>query len=569
MSKKNKYIAITIGPIFDTMNLVSSPAALWASSYIFSSVAKEICHILKTDYNIDEEQIITPYYSAAEIEDCQSYGVGLYPDHIIFQKPDGFDVKSLSKIKEKVIKYLRSTFFANLTVKDNLGSDHTFTLDDKKVEAYFNEYLMISAAEFQTEEPYNDEQGISEEEKERRRNNANPILKSSKMLDCLELAKPFVRSEKNNFILERFTGDEKDETDGRLSGKNELIKAIVKDKLGINNWQLLNGDRIKNIPSIACVDDASRKYNDYCVIVRADGDNVGQIISRLNVGEIRDFSKCCLDYCMEAAKFVKSFGGVTIYSGGDDLLALMPCVKIGKTKYKDEKTGGEKEKYFVDKTVIDFASELSNLFNNCFEKYIQSIEKQNRAIEKQEDKIHVPSLSVAALIFYKSFPLYEAVEKSVSLLFKTAKSKKNCLAISLQKHAEQSVRLIIPSTTYDSVIGLQKKILEGNKEDILLSSLHKISMFSSVLNEASSDAQINNLFINLFDTASHEGNDFVHKTLPEYYNIFHNNKDLIFSDKTESGFADDFSALLRLMKFFIEKSGSKAGRKEDVKNVNL
>ena len=65
MNRKNKYIAITIGPIFDTMNLVSSPAALWASSYIFSSVAKEICHILKTDYNIDEEQIITPYYSAA------------------------------------------------------------------------------------------------------------------------------------------------------------------------------------------------------------------------------------------------------------------------------------------------------------------------------------------------------------------------------------------------------------------------------------------------------------------------------------------------------------------------
>ena len=33
---KKHYIAVTIGPIFETMSLVSSPAALWVSSYMFS-----------------------------------------------------------------------------------------------------------------------------------------------------------------------------------------------------------------------------------------------------------------------------------------------------------------------------------------------------------------------------------------------------------------------------------------------------------------------------------------------------------------------------------------------------
>lgn len=33
--EKNKYIAVTIGPIFDTVNLASSLSALWAASYMF------------------------------------------------------------------------------------------------------------------------------------------------------------------------------------------------------------------------------------------------------------------------------------------------------------------------------------------------------------------------------------------------------------------------------------------------------------------------------------------------------------------------------------------------------
>ena len=39
-NKNNLYVAVTIGPIFDTMSLVSTPAALWVSSYMFSFITK-------------------------------------------------------------------------------------------------------------------------------------------------------------------------------------------------------------------------------------------------------------------------------------------------------------------------------------------------------------------------------------------------------------------------------------------------------------------------------------------------------------------------------------------------
>ena len=45
----NTYIGLTIGPIFDTLNLASTPAALWAGSYLFSSLTKTICELLVSD----------------------------------------------------------------------------------------------------------------------------------------------------------------------------------------------------------------------------------------------------------------------------------------------------------------------------------------------------------------------------------------------------------------------------------------------------------------------------------------------------------------------------------------
>lgn len=79
------YIGLTVGPIFDTLNLASTPAALWAGSYLFSTLTKTICELLVSDYNIPQENIVSPYYDPDEPLLNRKDGVGLFHDRVIFR----------------------------------------------------------------------------------------------------------------------------------------------------------------------------------------------------------------------------------------------------------------------------------------------------------------------------------------------------------------------------------------------------------------------------------------------------------------------------------------------------
>ena len=166
-------------------------------------------------------------------------------------------------------------------------------------------------------------------------------------------------------------------------------------------------------------------------------------------------------------------------------------------------------------------------------------------------------------MFYKKFPLYEAVEKSIGVLFDVAKTKKNCLAIRLQKHAGQSVELLIPNEKLGKIKELENAVFkkDGNKaDDALLSAMHKITLFSSLLEAADltedKEKSVKNIFKNMFDAASHKDNDFVHKTLPDKYNELCDSNGIsspLKIDDKKISKPEIFSALLRLMKFFTEK----------------
>ena len=99
----DKYIAVTIGPIFDTINLASSPSALWAASYLFSMLSKNICQTL-TENGINKEKIISPYYDPDDELLNKNDGVGLFHDRIIF-RADDFSIDDFNeKIKDAAIK---------------------------------------------------------------------------------------------------------------------------------------------------------------------------------------------------------------------------------------------------------------------------------------------------------------------------------------------------------------------------------------------------------------------------------------------------------------------------------
>ena len=213
---------------------------------------------------------------------------------------------------------------------------------------------------------------------------------------------------------------------------------------------------------------------------------MGDIIKGLKSDEeIRSFSKNCLQYCSDVAKTVREYGGVTIYSGGDDLLALIPV----------ENGNGE--------TVFDFIRSVNKIFADAFSEY-------NVAV----------SLSFGVFVSYHKFPLYEALEKSAGLLFGTAKTYRDCTAIHFQKHAGQSEGLVIANDSLDSFIDLHKKITDGkaaDKSEIILSAMHKLTRFEKMFNHAATPEIIQNLFDNTFDADAHKGNEFLKTVLPVFF----------------------------------------------------
>ena len=489
--EKNKYIAVTIGPIFDTVNLASSLSALWAASYMFSMLSKNIC-IELTKNGIKEEEIISPFYSSTNSELNKNEGVGLFHDRIIF-RADNFEIESFGAIKENAIKN---------TVK-------MFGFNDEELE-YFKRYFLVSAFEY-----YSD----------------SPVIDSLNALDSLELSKPFAEEKNKNPLLTLFTSDNKEH-------KNEKILEQVA-KLGINDWQLHKNNRngvceIEDLASRSISEELKKKYKKYkyYAIVRSDGDRMGKIISSLkNDGEIHSFSQKCLSYCSKISEKVHNvYNGITIYSGGDDLLALLP-VENGDCK-----------------TIFDFVKDANEVFKESFKEYEGA----------------GASLSFGIFVSYVKYPLYEALEQSANLLFGVAKERRNAVAVHFQKHAGQSEVLLISNDSIDSFIELHNKITEDKDKDnseILLSAMHKLALFSEMFNSADGLNEIKNIFKNTFDADAHKDNSFLSDVLPEFFSGL-KTKSINLYPITENGVdfnTDDcvltMTYVLRIIKFFTESAG--------------
>lgn len=467
-----KYIGITIGPIFETINMSSTPSALWLGSFCFSSISREI---LK---RIDSENIISPYYEEMQVDEVFKKGIGVLPDRIILKASDSTNLQSVKAL-----------------VFDDNGALATVAQQFEIDFDLFKKYIMVQIVEYEAE---------------------NPILESDKYLSSLELAKKFVpKSSGKNAILSAL-----DNSKGLLI-KNQIESALIKD------------DKLVSIPQIANVkiDNSKRafgnKHKSYIAIVRSDGDNMSKIISGLNDdASFKAFSKSCFEYCVEISRLVNDeYNGVTIYSSGDDLLAMIPCVSSS------------------GKTIFEFVKDANDKFAKTFSNYNSDV-----------------SLSFGITIAYEKFPLYEALENSQNMLFTRAKKdgNKNCLAINLQKHSGQSSALLIKNNALDSFVNLQNFILNSlgkDSDEILLSSLYKISKFGLMLDSASSD-NIKNLFVNFFDSSSHTDNDFLHSTLPNFFNSNKEKGNII--NLNDNGIVNNvfdsiaLSSSLRIIKFFVE-----------------
>lgn len=297
-----EYIGITIGPIFDTLLLAHSPAAMWFASKMFSGLTETICRNLPSNSKVT---ILSPHFNNTVYKD----GIGRYHDRIIIKSDSTVDIENI---------VLKSEMEMAETVTTALGIEKDTESWEHTVE-FLKQYLQIHWTTLPEDKI-----------------NGSAFLNISKILDSLEqMPSPNISETNDNPFKQIFKG--------RTFG-NEYVKKYVKTKYS-NLWLLDEEQKnFRDIVSIAGTKDGFKR-SEYFAIVEADGDGIGNYINSIGDENVSGFSKNCFDYAQKAHALITKFGAMTVYAGGDDLLFIAPV-------YRNEKT------------VFDLCHDIREIFKN-------------------------------------------------------------------------------------------------------------------------------------------------------------------------------------------------------------
>ena len=332
----------------------------------------------------------------------------------------------------------------------------------------------------------------------------NPLLEINPYLDVAELffktqktpkneLLEFIRNNLRNSFLEKDAFDK-----NRFESLPEIaLSCVIKDKDFIRKKlreyddkeeEVFNDDDIKKrLPENA-------NYYKYIALVQADGDNMGRVIEDIGSDEkkLKEFSKTLFKFCKEATDKVKKFGGRMIYAGGDDLFFFAPVLDIKKN------------------TIFQLCEDLSSDFNER----IKKLNLKNK-----------PTLSFGVGITYYKFPLYEARENAVNLLFNKAKKKKNAIAFEIIKHSGQSFEGIVYKD--DKVFDKFLEIISFNEKfdsNFLHSIYSKLLLYKVVFEKIMGDEKrLKNFFKNNFNENYKEYENFFNELI-EFILLINNSK---------------------------------------------
>ena len=502
-----EYYGITVGPIFDTIELTSSPGGLWVASFLFSNITKKLIKKL--------EQVGMDILLPTSSNDQSQSQVGSYPDHIIFTgNIEGSTINSIIlEVKKEIADLLISSY------RDGLSK----SLDNEdRIKQYIIDYLNIHCVKAGKLIDQN-----------------NIVSGVSEYLDNIELSKNYIHQDNDPFFLNFFSGINRD----RNIFIRNFIKRVIND--GTKAQVIKKDQGIKSIDDIAFVKAfADSKISEYYAIVYADGDNMSSNFKLLDsTKDIKDFSDACIQYTNSCAKIIGEYGGVTIYAGGDDLLFLAPLVNSKK------------------ETIFDLCAQINQTFQEIINSKFNEL--KNNTHQQDLETIKMPTVSFGVAITYKKFPIYEGLELARDMLFTYAKQgDKNNLAIRLSKSSGQSVAMIFnnDSCSLDKFKQLLKSYFINDNSDSsrkrVHSTIYLIEKYENLFNVAlkqNDDEIIRNFFINMYDNPMQKGfTDFIDEIINLYkaINVDMTTKKYLSIDNENN---NKMSGILRLAKFYIEK----------------
>lgn len=502
------YIGVTIGPIGSTLQIASKPAGLWFTSGMFSWISSRICHGMLFNEQLKSwgikpispaysDEYATPFNEEEGAEDpggAFQDGVGRWNDHLFFVlEADTVDAGTLDSIMDSTISSAKDAAARGVVEALRQASSEKGAWGPEAEQA-LADYIQISWMSA-------DESQVGDK---------NCILALSKYLDSLELCQSIPTSDEANPLYEFLLG-KKGDPDPR---PNENVRncwlvpeAYRDDPKNKSEFPIFTHDgRIRDIEHIAGRArkgiDAQQKRYSYYAVVQADGDNMTKSIQAAKTPEeTLKFSKKCLTYSGKASALIETYGGMTIYAGGDDLLFLAPL----EGKCPD---GGTM-------SILGLCSRIQTVFRGIFGK---------------GDAASPLAVSFGISVAYYKSPLHEALTSAQYLLFGCSKdgSYGKCrITLSLQKHSGQSACFSLkneaqleggspsPLALLDQLIcnalpdgqPLGKKpagpALSGDEaDDELRSVLYRLNDFDTLFEAALRDGDpdsVSNLFDNVFD----------------------------------------------------------------------
>lgn len=559
MAENKTYFALTIGPIYKTIGKGEKTREIWAASYLFSYLCRELLQTLISNGLLLEDDILLP--SPKALKRDVKPGVGLFPDRILAT----FDKKNFEEV-QKTIKSVKKKLADNIQegIQKYDGYDpYAFHFGEElsqphlvgAVSAFLEDYFQVYSLEISDKDL-----GLAND-----KNEPLGIVKCLNLyLDHLELrsglssydpdpVKIFLRAVNHSFLLEDAFHKDVKKFDSLIEiattelrfirgkdawlfrgaydtiVKEKVEEAILKERKEARSDKLIPKDYDDLLDQLFAIEgsfDYLRTYHRYVAIVHADGDNMGKLIGPMSETEIKDFSADLLKFADEANKIIAGqkythaspddwgYGGAPVYIGGDDLVFFAPVASRDK--------GGKFQ------TIFHLIAKIDKCFTDIFNALKK--DENGKVLEGQYAKYKNaqkrPCMSYGISISYVKHPLKEAYQRSLKLMEHVKNDKdnkqfesRNRLHFEVLKHSGQTYGGVIDKnhaksfTTFLDLLEDKQRTIEGKEAEQFVNSLTQALRrdAATVKAVARSPEQLEAYFTNTF-------NEPVHKSHADYLN---------------------------------------------------
>lgn len=510
-----KYIGITIGPIDRITTYVKSAHSIWASSYIFSYLAKHIILHLKETCKIEDGNFITPVITNDMFVPSP---VGRFPDQYVISITENANA----------VNIINETYKATNNLLKKIAQDIVNTLKIKTDIDTVQEYLKRVIKVYAVEKDFDDTS-----------NKTKIVSEFQQMFAAMECFDTYQQEESRNYLAEYFQSktepktkllveDTNEDTNNEKGqAKNRMFSSILECSAQIEPEDLEkyeNGNNDNNLET----------FQKYIAFVAADGDNFGKTIAKLG-----EKSKYFTDFSSNLRDAVASYGGQTIFQGGDDIMFFAP--------------------------IHNPKSELSNV-TDIFSliKYIDDLFKKDVLSNLTiANGAPYPSLSYGVAIAYYKHPMNETRQRAIDLLHQCKYSyNRNTIAWEVRKHSGQTFLDVIDkkginntqgNVQFDTMLSIISNAINGGDDvdDNFLHSIthwiisHKEIIESVILKNPQKEKLklLKNYFDNNFNEDSHKSK----KEFIESIRIF-----LLIENLKEP--CANLHAILRYVELLINKS---------------